>query len=130
MKKLSVYFILLLFFSTGCLGDNSPEEPNFTTGIIEAEFVDAESGNPLINQDLNLLLAIEEEQQNIPIGVYTTDGDGSVEAEIVGQEEVTIVRAVFEYLDENEEMQTLEEDISLELRYEEPYDSVSLSFEI
>lgn len=130
MKKLSIHFILLLFFFMGCLGDTSPEEPTFATGNIEAEFIDAESGEPLVNQEFNLLLAPEDSEQNIPIGVFVSNEDGIIETEIAGQEEMTVVRAIFEYLDENEELQTIEEDISLELRYEEPFDTVSLSFEI
>lgn len=129
MKKLTLSVTVILFLFMSCVGDSTPDEPEFATGIVEAEFTDAESEEPLVNQEFNLLLATED-SEDTPIGTFSSNEDGMVEAEVVGQEEVTVVRAVFEYLDENEEVQTVEEDISLELRYEEPFDTVSLSFEI
>lgn len=130
MKNLSIPFFVLLFFFIGCLEDPSTVEPAFAEGKIEAEFLDAESGEPFTSQEFSLWLAAEDSEQNIPIGVFMSNEVGVVEADIVGEEEVTLVKAVFEFLDGNEEVQTVEEDISLELRFEEPFDTVSLSFEV
>ncbi|MEX1260615.1 MAG: hypothetical protein WEA58_07035 [Balneolaceae bacterium] len=130
MKNLALPVIGILFFLTGCLGNPSDNQPTYATGIIEAEFVDAESGDPVANQEFTLTLQIENEDQESPIGNFTTNEDGIVVEEIAGQEEVTIESAIFEWVDENQEEQRIEEPIEFELRYDEPYDTVSLSFEI
>ncbi len=129
IKKLFIPVSLIFFLFAGCNGTET-EVPEFSTGIIEVEFLDAEDQEPVTGQDFNLSLVAEGSEQAVQIGVFTSDDDGMIEAEIVGQEELTVEQAIIEYIDENEELQTIEEDISLELRFEEPFDTVSLSFEI
>lgn len=130
MKKIALPIIGILFILTGCLGSPSDNEPTYATGIIEAEFIDAESGEPVANQEFTLTLQIENEDQESPIGSFTTNEDGIIVEEIVGQEEVTIESAIFEWVDENQEEQIREEPVEFELRYEEPFDTGSLLIEI
>lgn len=130
MKKLALPVIGISLFLTSCLGNPTDNEPIYATGIIEVEFVNAESGEPIANQEFTLTLQIENEDQESPIGAFTTNEEGIAEEEIVGQEEVRIESAIFEWVDENQEEQRIEESIEFELRYDEPYDTISLFLEI
>lgn len=130
IKRIFLPFALLLFLFAGCMDQTEPEMTDFATGIIEAEFLDAENQEPVTDQDFNLSLVAEGTDQPVPIGIFTSDDDGMIEAEIVGEEELTVVQAIIEYVDENEELQTIEEDTSLELRFEEPFETVNFTFEI
>ncbi len=129
MKPLACFISLLLIFLTGCLDSSTNQETNFAGGIIEATFLDTETGDPVPNQQFDLLIEAEGFDESTLIGTVETDENGFVETEVVGQTAGTITRVIFEYKEQDETL-SVSEDVTLELQFEEPFNTVSLEFEI
>lgn len=133
MKKLFLPLLITFFIVAGCLDESAPPEQNFAIGIVHAEFIEideSETSQPIANTEMNLYVNVEGENENIPVAQQIlSDENGIVETDIAAGEELTITNIIFEFV-LNDEVQTVEEQVSLELTFEEPYDDVSLVFEV
>jgi hypothetical protein len=121
--------ILISLLITACdLNDTAP--PQQGQAVINAEFIDAETEEPVT--DIVFIFAVETANTDgiIPIDEVTPDEDGRIETGIIGEPEDTITRIIFEYEDEEQEVQSLDESVNLEIRTEEPFDEVNLVFEL
>jgi hypothetical protein len=121
--------ILISLLITACdLNDTEP--PQQGQAVINAEFIDAETEEPVT--DIVFIFAVETANTDgiIPIDEVTPDEDGRIETGIIGEPEDTITRIIFEYEDEEQEVQSLDESVNLEIRTEEPFDEVNLVFEL
>lgn len=127
--KLLLPVILISLLITACdLNDTAP--PQQGQALINAEFIDAETEEPVT--DIEFVFAVETANTDgiLPIDAVTPDEDGRVETGIIGEPEDTITRIIFEYEDEEQEVQSLNESVNLEIRTEEPFDQVDLVFEL
>ncbi|TVR31508.1 MAG: hypothetical protein EA390_06385 [Balneolaceae bacterium] len=118
----------LLFFTFGCDLDSNIEETTATATIM-AEFIEAETGEPIAAVNVLVLAAFDGSDNLIEQGVIQTDENGSFESPISSLQETTITLLEFN-LDIDGEVYTVQQEVELDLRFEEPFDSVDLSFEI
>ncbi len=129
MKKLLLPVIFISLLLTACdLNDTQP--PAQGQALINAEFIDAETEEPVT--DIEFVFAVETANTDgvLPIDAVVPDENGLVETGIVGEPEDTITRIIFQYEDEEQEVHELEESVNLEIRTEEPFDQVDLVFEL
>jgi len=129
MKKLLLPVIFISLLITACdLNDTDP--PQQGQALIIAEFIYAETEEPVT--DIEFIFAVESANTDgiLPIDAVIPDEDGRVETGIIGEPEDTITRIIFEYEDEEQEVQSLNESVNLEIRTEEPFDQVDLVFEL
>jgi 5-hydroxyisourate hydrolase-like protein (transthyretin family) len=127
-KLIPLFIISLSIFTFGCnLGsDNTPE---LATAIISAEFVFAESGEPLSETTILVSAAFDESDELIEQGTVETNEDGKFESPISNPQETVITLLEFSF-ELDEETITITEEVNLELTFESPYDEVELTIEI
>jgi hypothetical protein len=130
MKRFILLLIpaILLLFSS-CLDEQQQEQQQDATAEIEATFSDADTGEPLSNFQVLLIIEVDRFEQSIDIDLFETDVSGFIATPIFSQEEDTITNIMFEY-EVAGEIRSVDEDVELQLRYNEPFDSVSLDFEV
>jgi hypothetical protein len=131
MKKfllLLITTIALLF--TACLDEQEAEQQEDAVAEIEATFSDAATGEPLSNFDVFLIIEVEEFDQPVDIAPFETDATGFLSTPIFGPSEDTITTIIFEYEVAGEIRSVQEDDVDLQLRFQEPVNSVSLDFEV
>lgn len=127
-RNLLIIISTLLLLLTGC-GLDSNIEQNTAVGIISAQFTDAETGNAIAETEVFVSAAFEGQNELIEQGSITTDTNGEFEANITSFEETQITLLQFTFSVDNNEI-VLEENVNLNLTYEEPTDRVDLSFEV
>ena len=127
--NVSILFFALLF--TGCLEDFGAEDEEQSKGYIEIQILDEESGEPLTGMEFFLYIQVAGEEEEYPMGGYETDDEGSFSSEISGVREGTVEGIkLLEYQNESGEIESVEKEINLELRFEKPYDSTGVTVEI
>jgi len=132
MKNLFLPLLITLFLVSGCLDESAPPEQNFAVGIIQAEFIEiteAESPQPIANTEMDLFVNIEGETEDIFAAPVMTDENGFIETDLQGGDEFTITNVIFVF-NLNGEVKTVEEQVSLQLSFDEPYEEVSLVIEV
>jgi 5-hydroxyisourate hydrolase-like protein (transthyretin family) len=124
----TLFSAMLLFTVTGCnLGSDTDQE--IATAIISAEFIDAESGEAISEVSVLVAALFEGAEEPADQGTVDTDEEGKFEVTISNLQELTItmLQFTFEYEDETV---VIEEEVELNLTFEEPFDKVELSFEV
>jgi hypothetical protein len=130
MKKITLLLIpALLLFLSSCLDEQELDPVQNALAEIEATFTDADTGAPLSDYEFFMIIEIEEFSQPVDIGLLATDASGFAAIPIEGPSEDTITKIIFEY-EVGPEIRTIEEEVNLQLRFEEPINSVSLEFEV
>jgi len=124
----SILFFALLF--VGCLEEFGAEDEEQSKGYIEFEVLDEESGEAVPEKELMLFIQVEDEEGEYPMGAYETDDEGKFSSEISGVREATVEGIKLEYQGNSGEIHSIEKSIILELRFEEPFDSISVKIEI
>lgn len=126
-KKISV-LIFSSILMAGCLGDsNSPN--TFAIGSVDAEFREIESGDPVTGQTFNVQVEPQDSEEVFDFGDQVTDEDGFLRTDIYGQMETTVNKITYRYV-LNGDTVSVSEDIELNIKFEEPLETVSLEFDI
>jgi hypothetical protein len=125
---LSLSFYILLFST--CTIQEVDNGLAVFEGIVVAEFMDSETGEPVTGKRW-LLSVVQEnfaDEQPVSIGVSTTDEEGMITRSVHVPVSNNVIKVIF--TSEDEEELTVEQEVELELRLEEPFDSVHLQFSI
>jgi len=130
MKYIHASILLFALLFTGCLEEFGPENEEQSKGYIEFQIVDEESGEAMTEMELLLFIQVADEEEEYPMGGYETDDEGSFSSEISGVREGKVEGVKLEYQNESGEIESVEKSISLELRFEEPFDSTGVTVEI
>ena len=130
MKYVHASILLFALLFTGCLEEFGPENEEQSKGYIEFQIVDEESGEAMTEMELLLFIQVADEEEEYPMGGYETDDEGSFSSEISGVREGKVEGVKLEYQNESGEIESVEKSISLELRFEEPFDSTGVTVEI
>jgi 5-hydroxyisourate hydrolase-like protein (transthyretin family) len=117
----------LLLFTTGCDLDSEIDQTN-AAATIAVEFIDAETGEPIAGVSVLVLAAFDGSDNLLEQGTIQTDENGSFESPITSLQETTITLLEFN-LDIDGEVHSVQQEVELELTFEEPFNSVDLSFE-
>lgn len=129
-KKIFLLPILFFFLTTACLDEQEAQVPDEAAGEIEIILSDAASGQPLGDFEFFILLEITGFSQPATINQpFETDASGFMATPIYSLTEDHITGIIVEY-DVNGETRSAEQDVDLELRFEEPFNSVSVEFEL
>lgn len=129
MKKLIFAGLVSIFMLNGCLDDNSGEPQQFSNALITVEFLHTENEEPITDEAFFVQLREEGNTNPVDIGEYISDENGIIEVELSSTVETNIDQIIIQYTVENEpEPQFIEEDIELELRYNQPFDELDLQF--
>jgi len=111
----------------GLDGNSNDETPSAT---VEARFISAEEGFPIADTHVLISVIFEGEDTLQDQGSVSTDANGVISAFLSHSEETVISTLEFTLqIDEDVEV-AVREDVNLELRAAEPFDSVYLEFEI
>jgi hypothetical protein len=131
MKKLFIPLIFTGLLLTGCLDETTdPEIEEIAEATVIAEFTYAETGDPVSEESFVFSVETEDTTGPILLGEEVTNSEGVIETGVTSTTPEVITRIIFTYEDENLEVQSVEEDVILELRFEEPFDSAELAFDI
>jgi len=131
MKKLFIPLLFTGLLLAGCLDDTSdPGIEEIAEATVIAEFTYAETGDPVSEEVFVFSVETENTATPILLGEEPTDVNGVIETGVASETQEVITRIIFTYEDENLDVLSVEEDVNLELRFEEPLDSVELEFEI
>ncbi len=131
MKKLFLPLLFTGLVLTGCLDDTSdPGINEIAEATVVAKFSYAETGDPVSEEVFVFSVETENTPNPVLLGEEPTDMNGIIETGVASETQEVITRIIFTYEDENNEVQNVEEDVNLELRFEEPFESVELVFEI
>lgn len=122
--------LLILIVTAGSCGLDGNINDETPSAIIEVRFINAEDGSPVADTDVLISVVFEGEDRIEDQGSVTTDVNGAIEAIISHSTETMITTLIFTLeIDEDAEI-TVQEDVNLELRTEEPLDRANLEFEI
>ena len=131
MKYIHASILLFALLFIGCLEEFGPENEEQSKGYIEFQILDEESGEPLTGMEFLLYIQVAGEEEEYPMGGYETDDEGSFSSEISGVREGTVEGIkLLEYQDESGEIESVEKSVNLELRFEEPFDTISVTVEV
>ena len=130
MKYIHGSILLFALLFTGCLEEFGPENEEQSKGYIEFEVLEEEAGERMREMELLLFIQVADEEGEYPMGTYETDDEGSFSSEISGVREGTVEGIKLEYQNESGEIESVEKSVNLELRFEEPFDSTSVTVEI
>lgn len=127
-KVLKIGAIAVGFLVTGC-GFGQEEVDPIAQALIDIEFTDSESGDPVVDAPVEVSAIFSGETEAVPQGEVPTGINGEIEGAISNPEEVAISQLIFVITVDDQEY-TFEEDVNLELRTQEPFDSVEFSFQV
>lgn len=131
MKKFFLPLLFAGFLFTNCLDDTADSgAQEIAEAIVVAQFTYSDTDEPVIEEVFAFSVDTEATENPILLGEETTDNQGVIETGVASDTEEVITRIIFSYEDENQEIQSIEEDVNLELRFEEPLDTAELEFEI
>ena len=130
MKYIHVSILVFAMLFVGCLEEFGAENEEHSKGYIEFEVLEEETGERMTEMELFLFIQVADEEEEYPMGGYETDDEGSFSSEISGVREGTVEGVKLEYQNESGEIESVEKSISLELRFEEPFDSTGVTVEI
>ena len=130
MKYIHASILLFALLFIGCLEEFGPENEEQSKGYIEFQILDEESGEPLTGMEFLLYIQVAGEEEEYPMGGYETDDEGSFSSEISGVREGTVESIKLDYQNQSGGIESVEKEINLELRFEEPFDSISVKIEI
>lgn len=124
---LSALFIIL--FLPGCFGGTDDDPQQFATALINVELLYAETDEPIAGEPFFVQVREEGRDQWADISEYTSDDNGLIEIHISSTTETKLTRIRIQYL-LKEEINHIDEDLDLELKYEEPFDEANLQIRI
>lgn len=134
MKNLFYSTLFVSILLVGCLDDpQSPPEENVAVGTVIAEFVDAETTQPLEGEPFSVSLFFDSVGDYLFVdGIRETDENGLLEIQLqIQSDQQEMVSAInFGYEGTNLDIDEITEDIDLELRFEEPFDEAEVFIEI
>jgi hypothetical protein len=129
MKKLILASLISILMLNGCLDSNSGEPQQFSNALITIEFLHTENEEPITDEAFFVQLRETGTTSPVDIGEYISNENGIIEVELSSTVETSINQIIIQYTVENEpEPQFIEEDIELELRYNQPFDELDLQF--
>lgn len=129
MKRLIFAGLVAIFLLNGCLDSNSGEPQQFSNALITVEFLHTENEEPITDESFFVQLRETGTASPVDIGEYISDENGMIEVELSSTVETSIDQIIIQYTVEDEpEPQFIEEDIELQLKYNQPFDELDLQF--
>jgi hypothetical protein len=127
--KIPLFLSLCILVFTTCTTQEVDNGLAVFEGIVVAEFIDSETETPVAGKNFVVSVVLENVDEPVPAGVSQTDENGQLEKIIRDLTPEKVIKVMFSF-EVEEESRTVEQEVELELRLEEPFDSVYMQFSI
>lgn len=114
-----------ILLMNGCMNDSTGNTQQFSNALISVEFLHTENDEPIIDELFFVQLRETGTTDPVDIGEYTSDENGRIEVELSSTIETSINLIRIQYM-LNGEVEIIDEEIDLELRYTQPFDEENL----
>lgn len=124
-----LFSVVFSFTVVSCDLSTDFEEQDVATAVINAEFFDEISAEPIADIAVTVSAEFEDSGNIFEQGTINTDENGEFEAGISSDTETVITTLEFT-LTYNDQTFTFTEEVDLLVQFEEPYDQVNLTFNV
>ncbi len=118
--------IFLLIFMTSCLDSGDSQASQDAVAEINMTLIDQDTGDPVSNFEVFVLFDVEGFAQPAGFDEFTSDDQGNISTEIYSLSADRLTRVILEY-EVDGEARSSDKEIDLLLRFEEPFNSISIN---
>jgi len=123
----STILFLITSFTACDLSNTNESQQTVPQGLVQAEFFEAETNNPLAGLEVMVSAAFEGDETVTERGMIPTNQDGMFEGLLRSQTSTLVTKLVFEFVYNGVEY-SFEEDVNLQLRTEGELDRVEFTY--